>query len=188
MQSDRFLVIRTFLKGKDNLIQKIYFANICFALLVWNVCIATPLDIYRSNPNEFFQMYGALLLKTGIQYAVYFWIILNIFLLCLLLFKEPIQKLSLMLLFVIAVSSWINATFLVGEYGVFDGRGNLNIDRFSFISLLQIAIFLLLLSVAFFFRKNLNRLNFISCFVLSISVLTCLLNIILLKIERLNSL
>ena len=180
--------IKIFLKGKNKcLIQKILFANTCFALLAWNVCVATPYDIYIVNSSLFPGLHGMMLLKISIQYAVHFWAILNILFLCLLLLcKDFIQKLTLMLLFAIAISTWINITLLVGDYGQIDGFGYLNVDHFSFLSFLQIAIFFILLSVAFIFRKNFKRLNYISCCVLFISVSTCLWNILLFKTQRLG--
>ena len=163
------------------------FANICFVLFVWNVFIATTFDIYISNPDEFFILYGRKILAYGILYGLCFWFILNIaFLFLLSLCKKSIRIFSL-ILFVIAISTWVNATFLVGKYGIFsDGRNQLSIDPFGISSLLQIVVFLLLLWVAFFFQKNLNRLASICYFVLSVSVLTFLINIILLKIKRIN--
>ena len=168
-----------------SLIQKIFFAHICFALLVWNIFVATPFDIFIVNTDEFFGLNGSSILKLCMRYSVYIWIVLSIFLLCLLtLFKEYIQKLILLLLFVIAISSWINATFLVDEYGVFDGHGNLNIDYFSLLSFLQIASVLTLLVVTFLLRKNFNRLTFICISILCINVLTCVLNIIIFKMRN----
>ena len=176
------------MKKSIPLIQKIFFANVCFSLLVWNVFIATPFDIFIGNTGEFFGLNGTSLFKLCIKYSIYVWVVLNIFLLCLLiLFKEYIQKWILLFFFVIAVSSWINATFLVGEYGVFDGRNNLNIDRFSLFSFLQIGSLLILLFVAFFFRKNLKRLMLLCVFILCINVLTNALNIIIFKVGNLIS-
>ena len=181
-----FLQIKNFLKEKNKyLIQRCLFANVCFALFIWNFFFATPFDIFIANKEEFFGLNGRSLFKTGIQYSVGCWIALNILLLCLfVLFKNSIQRLTLSLLFSISISSWINATFLIGEYGVFDGRSNVSINRFSFLSFVQIGIFLILLTVALLLRKNLKRLIFVCIFLLSVNVLTSMLNIIMFKIRN----
>ncbi len=164
--------------------QKFLFANICFALLIFNVSVATPFDIFIANRDEFAILDGIVLLKLCSKYGIYAWAVLNILLLCWgILLKEYVQKWILLLLFVTAVFSWINATFLFGDYGVFDGRGNLNINRFSLISLLQILCFFILCSVALIFRKNFKRLALFCASILCISFTTFVLSVIKLKID-----
>ncbi len=159
-------------KEKTDIINKILLANLCFLLSTWVLFIATPFDIMANNPEEFFGISAWSILKISIKYMLYFIFILNIALLFIfLLFRKFIIQQFIFILFASSISIWINSTILVGTYGIFDGRGAIEINRFGLLNFFQITIFLMMYAGINLFKKNKKQLTLLlSILLISISV------------------
>lgn len=163
---------------EETVIRELILVAMTSLLLAWLLFLATPFDILASNLNEFTNVPSNKLLLNGLCYVLLLSLaIFAIYLSAYFIFTDRLRKTLLCFLIAIALSSWVNSTFLVGVYGEFDGRNNLQISAFGWLSWLQLGGFLALFVLAMSCRNKLKPLNYIVGIVLSIVILTSVINI-----------
>jgi hypothetical protein len=148
-----------------------------FFLIVWVIFIATPFDIVASNTEEFTLIPGSSILSNGFFYAALAFLSLVFAhgVICFV-FKIHFQKLVFFIA-ALAMSTWFNSTFLTGRYGEFDGRGNLQIEPFSPLGLIQMGAFFAILIFSIYFRNRSQIFTYTLAIICFISLLTASINI-----------
>jgi len=162
-----------------NFVGRYFTINLCIALFVWVLFIAVPFDIVVSNSKEFTYVYGSEILYNAAKYGLVTFISLNILYLAItLLFRKYLCDTILYLFIATAISVWLNSTFLVGVYGQFDGRGNLQIEPFSKLNFVQICAFFIIFVLTFVFRKYPKAIVYTIGTILIITFSTGTINIV----------
>ena len=153
---------------------------ICLSVILfaWNLFIGTPFNIVAANLNEYTYTTGGSILLKGIIYTLLLSLILmTAYLILLFIFKENTRKIIVNITIAVSISSWVNATLLVGRYGQLDGHNDLEIAPFGMLNWIQTSFFLVLLYLFIILRKKTKILRYIVSSVLSISFIASSLNI-----------
>lgn len=149
----------------------------CF-LFTWVLFVATPFDVIASNPDEFTFTPGSRILSMGTFYATLVFVFLMISYATLsLLMNRTLRKRIICIVFAVSISVWLNSTFLTGNYGVFDGRGNIHIDPYGLLSWIQISAFFVVFLSAVYFKDRPQIITHTLASICFISFSTSLVNI-----------
>ena len=125
------------------------------------------------------------MIKHALYYSLVTIIAFNaLLLLSILVFRPYINKIILVLFSACAVSGWINATFLVGTYGEFDGRGNIQVEPLSNLTLVQTTAFLILAFLFYKLRNDKTKIRYILGSILLVSFVSGLFSFILRDTEK----
>lgn len=153
-------------------------AAISIFLFTWLVFIATPFDIIASNPDEFTYVPGKIILSNALFYGLIGFLFLTLlYAVFFSVFRDYVRTFLLVLLVAIAISAWLNSTFLTGVYGEFDGRGNLQIEPFGALSWIQMTAFLAVFIFAYLLIKKGKVLSQLVLSILFIVLATSAINI-----------
>jgi hypothetical protein len=119
-------------------------------MLVANIFVFVPFEIYQSNTSEFEVGY--------LQMLVRHWDLIALSLLVLLLpilLPRKIARTWGVMVFVLACFTWLQSTAMMWDYGVFDGRG-LTFDSFHGLGVLDLIILSALIVGALVFTDRIE--------------------------------
>jgi len=128
---------------------------IAVLFLAFVVTVQIPVEIYLNNADEFILPLRTLAYLLSAAFGIACLVLLLPLVVTITAFRERYFSFLAML----ALLIWVNAHFMFGQYGAFDGHG-LSIDKFSLRAVIEAVVWVVALAGALIFSKKLQAILF----------------------------
>lgn len=139
-------------------------------ILVANIFLFVPFDVYLGNTVEFEAGFGQML-ANGWRIPLLTWFLLMV----PAIVNSRLVRTYAAIIFVLACFTWLQSSLLIWNYGVFDGRG-LDFQSYHFFGVLDLLILVALLVIAVFFTARITPLIIIVSSIFLIGQLVIIVN------------